>query len=89
MRRRLINVYKPRVIVLYEGDNDLGAKKTPEQVAADFDALLKIVRADLPTTPLIVIGCKPSPKRWALIEQQRMLNKLLAARCEKDGHCTF
>jgi lysophospholipase L1-like esterase len=87
--RRLINVYRPRVVVLYEGDNDLGAKKTPQQVAEDFDSLLKTVRADLPTTPIIVIGIKPSPKRWALIDQQRAANKLLADRCEKDGHATF
>jgi lysophospholipase L1-like esterase len=84
--KRLITSYKPRLIVLYEGDNDLAAKKTPADVAADFDRLLKLVRADLPTTPLVVIGCKPSPKRWALIEQQRELNRLLADRCEKDGH---
>ena len=84
--QRLINVYRPRLIVLYEGDNDLSAKKSPQQVAADFDALLKTVRADLPTTPLVVIGCKPSPSRWALIDQQRALNRLLAERCTKDGH---
>jgi lysophospholipase L1-like esterase len=87
--KRLINVYRPRLVVLYEGDNDLGAKKTPQQVAADFDSLLATVRADLPKTPIIVIGIKPSPKRWALIDQQRATNKLLAERCEKDGRATF
>ena len=87
--RRLITPYKPRLIVLYEGDNDLAAKETPEQVAADFDELLKIVRAALPATPLVVIGTKPSPKRWAIIDQQRALNRLLAERCMKDGHATF
>jgi lysophospholipase L1-like esterase len=87
--RRIITAYKPRLIVLYEGDNDLAAKKTPDEVAADFDELLKIVRPDLPTTPLIVIGAKPSPKRWAIIDQQRQLNRLLADRCTKDGHATF
>jgi lysophospholipase L1-like esterase len=84
--RRLINVYRPRLIVLYEGDNDLNAGKTPEQVAADFDALLKTVRADLPKAPLIAIGCKPSPSRWKLIDEQRALNRLLAQRCAADGH---
>jgi len=87
--RRIITAYKPRLIVLYEGDNDLAAKETPGQVAADFDELLKIVRADLPTTPLVVIGPKPSPKRWAIIDQQRQLNRLLAERCAKDGHATL
>ncbi len=83
--RRIITPYKPRLIVLYEGDNDLNANKSPEQVAADFDELLRTVRAELPTTPLVVIGCKPSPSRWKLISRQRQLNRLLAQRCEQDG----
>jgi lysophospholipase L1-like esterase len=87
--RRIITPYKPRMIVLYEGDNDLAAKETPEQVAADFDALLKAVRVELPTTPIVVIGAKPSPKRWELIDRQRALNRLLAERCQVDGHATF
>ena len=87
--RRIITPVRPRLIVLYEGDNDLDAMESPEQVAADFDELLKVIRADLPTTPLVVIGAKPSPKRWAIIDQQRALNRLLAERCAKDGHATF
>ena len=87
--RKIITPYKPRLIVLYEGDNDLAAKKTPEQVANDFTALLKAVRAELPTTPIVVMGTKPSPKRWELIDQQRALNRLLAERCQADGYATF
>jgi lysophospholipase L1-like esterase len=86
---RIITPYKPRLIVLYEGDNDLAAKKPPEQVVDDFTALLKAVRAELPTTPIVVIGTKPSPKRWELINQQRALNRLVADRCQADGHATF
>jgi lysophospholipase L1-like esterase len=86
---RAVTPLKPRTIVLYEGDNDLNAKKTPQQVAADFEALLKVVRGELPEARLIVIGCKPSPLRWKLIDQQRELNRLLAERCGQDKHCTF
>jgi lysophospholipase L1-like esterase len=86
---RIVLPYRPRAIVLYEGDNDIAAKKTPEQVAADFGTLLKLIRAKLPETPLIVIGTKPSESRWKLIEQQRALNRLLAERCQQDGHATF
>ncbi|HEX5103610.1 MAG TPA: SGNH/GDSL hydrolase family protein [Pirellulaceae bacterium] len=87
--KRVVTPYKPRAIVLYEGDNDLNANKSPEQVAADFEALRKIVRGDLPGAKLIVIGCKPSPSRWKLIEKQRELNRLLAARCAVDEHAAF
>jgi lysophospholipase L1-like esterase len=87
--RRAVTPLKPRTIVLYEGDNDLAANKTPQQVAADFEALMKIIRRDLPDARLIVIGCKPSPARWKLIDKQRQLNRLLADRCAKDEHATF
>jgi lysophospholipase L1-like esterase len=86
---RIITPYKPRLIVLYEGDTDLGAKKSPAEVVQDFDRLVQLVRADLPATPLVVIGCKPSPKRWALIESQRELNRLLEERCRELEHATF
>lgn len=86
---RIVLPYQPRAIVLYEGDNDLAAKETPAEVAADFDALRKVIRAELPETPLIVIGCKPSPARWKLIEPQRELNRLFQERCKRDGHAVF
>src|SRR5438270_868126 len=35
---RIVLKYEPRVVVLYAGDNDLAARKTPEQVFADFQA---------------------------------------------------
>jgi lysophospholipase L1-like esterase len=87
--RRAVIPLKPRMIVLYEGDNDLNVSKTPQQVAADFDALQKSVRTDLPETRLIVIGIKPSPSRWKLIDKQRELNRLLSERCQADKHATF
>jgi len=87
--RRAVTPLKPRTIVLYEGDNDLNVGKTPQQVAADFDALLKSLRTDLPEAKLIVIGCKPSPSRWKLIDKQRELNRLISERCQADQHATF
>ena len=86
---RIVTPAKPRLVVLYEGDNDLHAKKTPEQVAADFDAFVEGVRMELPGVPLVVIGCKPSPARWQLIDEQRLLNRRLAERCQAHGNCTF
>jgi lysophospholipase L1-like esterase len=86
---RIVTPYNAKAIVLYEGDNDLNAKKSPETVAADFAAFINIVRAEQATVPILVIGCKPSPSRWKLIERQRELNRLLVELCEKDGHATL
>src|SRR5262249_32964035 len=35
---RIVTPYHPREIIFYAGGNDINAKKTPEQVAADFEA---------------------------------------------------
>ena len=36
--KRIVVAYKPKAVVVYEGDNDLsqGSPKTPESVANDF-----------------------------------------------------
>src|ERR1700677_4985783 len=42
---RIVLKYEPRTVVLYAGDNDLAAGKTPDQVAADFRAFTRLILA--------------------------------------------
>ncbi|HTN75445.1 MAG TPA: GDSL-type esterase/lipase family protein [Pirellulaceae bacterium] len=81
---RIVLPYEPKIVVLYAGDNDLASGKTPEQVAADFNAFAKLLHDKLPETKLIYIAVKPSVARWKLIEKVRATNKLIAARCAQD-----
>jgi lysophospholipase L1-like esterase len=75
---RILARHAPRAVVLYSGDNDLAAGRTPQQVAADFAAFVDTVQA-LPTHPRIaVIAIKPSPARAALLLAQREANAGLA-----------
>ncbi len=39
--KRIVNVYRPKAVVVYEGDNDLASSspKTPEMVANDLPAI--------------------------------------------------
>lgn len=82
---RILLPLKPRLVVVYAGDNDIKAGKSPAQVHADFDALATLIHRELPHTQIWCLGVKPSPSRWSLIETQRQANKLLRARCEKDS----
>ncbi len=63
---RIIKPYEPRAIVVYVGDNDIGADKTPETVEADFRALVSKVRQTQPTVPLFYLTIKASRLRWEL-----------------------
>jgi lysophospholipase L1-like esterase len=86
---RIALPYEPQMIVFYAGDNDLAAKKTPQQIAADFEALVKKVHANLPKTKIIFIAVKPSIARWKLIDQQRETNRLVREFTAKDPRLTF
>jgi lysophospholipase L1-like esterase len=74
---RIVAPYKPAIIVLYAGDNDLNAGKAPQQVFADYRAFVELVHKDLPEAEIIYIGIKPSIARWKLIEQGRQTNRLI------------
>jgi lysophospholipase L1-like esterase len=80
---RIVLKYEPRVIVLYAGDNDLAAGKSPEQVHRDFQAFVQKVHKPLPRTPILYLAIKPSLRRWHLIETIRKANALIEAECKK------
>lgn len=74
---RIVIPYAPRQIVMYAGENDLQAGRTPQQVAADFRTFVLRVRRDLPKVRIAYISNKPSPSRVNLLEQQRQANVLI------------
>jgi len=74
---RIIIPCKPRLIVLGAGSNDINAGKSPEQVAADFEAFVAKVRAALPDTRIAFMSINPAPVRAAQLEKQRKANQLI------------
>jgi lysophospholipase L1-like esterase len=86
---RLVIKHKPRVVVLYAGDNDLASGKTPQQVAGDFAALIAKVQSELPETKMVYIGIKPSLARWKLIDRVRDANLRLRGIAELHAGVTF
>ncbi|HWG44557.1 MAG TPA: SGNH/GDSL hydrolase family protein [Gemmataceae bacterium] len=80
---RIVLKYEPRLIVLYAGDNDIAAGKTPEQVGADFRDFVRTVHKKLPKTRIVFLAIKPSIQRWRLIDSIKKANALIAAECKK------
>jgi lysophospholipase L1-like esterase len=74
---RIVIPYKPRLIVINAGGNDINAGKTPKQVLADFRAFVEKVRAALPGTRIAFVSLSPSPKRWEQVEEQKEANRLV------------
>ena len=63
---RVAIVYRPRAILIYEGDNDTGMSQ-PIPVETILDQLRRIitrVHMELPDTRIYVLSVKPSILRW-------------------------
>lgn len=86
---RIVTAYQPRTVVVYAGENDINAGKSPESVHAHFNAFRTKVHAALPQARIIFIALKPSPSRWKLKANMIRANELIAAECRQDKRLTF
>jgi lysophospholipase L1-like esterase len=75
--KRIVIPYKPRMIVMYAGGNDIHNGKTPEQVLNDFKAFVDTVNAALPSTKIAWISIAPNPARWSEVDKVRAANRLV------------
>lgn len=74
----LILKYNPKRIFIYEGDNDINSGKSAEEILANADKLLSLLRAHLPAkVKIIFISAKPSIARWHLKEKYEEFNRKL------------
>lgn len=80
---------KPRAILLYEGDNDIGAGILPEQIVDTFRHFVAKVHSHLPETRIYVIAVKPSILRWRFWPAIQQTNHLLALECQQNDKLTF
>jgi lysophospholipase L1-like esterase len=81
---RIILPYKPPIIVLYSGENDLTEGRTPNDVFQDFRTFVSLVHAKLPATRVVYVSIKPSIARWALTDSIRAANRLIRDYVGKD-----
>jgi len=72
---RLVVPLKPRSIVFYAGDNDLGDGQRPDAVLASLAALHSKVQDRLGATPFAFVAIKPSPSRWEIIDRITAVNE--------------
>lgn len=85
---RLVAKYRPSVILVYEGDNDLAGGKSVERVVADFEAFRAKVRNAVPGARCAYLAIKPSPSRTAHFEDQREANRRIQELVRNDPQWT-
>lgn len=85
----LIARHRPRIVVVYSGDNDIAQGLTPKQVADDFRQLSDKLRESLPECRLICLAIKPSRERWSMYPAMQDANRRLEAICREHPHGKF
>jgi len=86
---RMIVPYRPRMIFLRAGGNDIHNGKTPEQVFQDFKDFVATVHAKLPKTEILFISLAPSIARWDERDASKKLNALVAAHVKTDRRLKY
>lgn len=86
---RVVLPYDPKLIVVYEGDNDIAGGKSPQRVFSDYLKFVAWVGAKFPSTPIVFITIKPSGSRWKLWPQMDKANNLIKRHTEGDARLFF
>ena len=77
--------HEPKIVFVYEGDNDLAAGESPDSIIAEMKQWVEQAQEAMPQTLIILVGAKPSPSRLQFEEQYFQFNDLLYALCEEMG----
>lgn len=87
---RVVTAAKPRVVVLYAGDNDLSDGRSPDIIVSDFEEFLARVDDELPECQKVIfISIKPSIKRWKLKDAIRWTNDRIRKLCEQHPRAEY
>ncbi|KAA3617375.1 MAG: hypothetical protein D8M58_02655 [Calditrichaeota bacterium] len=79
---RIVEPYKPKAIVFYEGDNDIASGKPPVEVLVHFKEFCRQVNQKLKNTPVYFISIKPSIARKKVWPQMQEANALIKEFCD-------
>jgi lysophospholipase L1-like esterase len=86
---RIVTPYRPKLVLLYAGDNDIAAGKSAERVLSDFKAFVERIHATLPQTRIAYIAIKPCPAREKYLDQVKAANSLIQAYASSDNRLLF
>jgi lysophospholipase L1-like esterase len=86
----LVLKHRPRVVVLYAGENDIASGRAkPADIARLFETFCDLVHRELPDTRIVYISMKPSPRRWAQQAEYEQANALVRAVIATDERLRY
>ena len=88
-RDRIVTPYKPRAVLVYEGDNDVAAGKQPADILPEYRDFVEHLQSELPETDVYFIAVKPSIRRTHLWSTMTEVNVGLQALADEYDHVQF
>lgn len=85
----LILDYRPVKVFIYEGDNDIFAKKRPRNILKTAEDILEQLQQRSPGMEIVLISAKPSISRWKYRGKYRRLNRKLAKLAQETEGIDF
>jgi len=76
--------YKPRAILIYEGDNDTAYDVPETTIIAQLEQIIARVHAQLPETRIYLMAIKPSVLRWQIWNKAQAVNARYQAVAARD-----
>jgi len=86
---RIVLPYKPRAVILYEGDNDIAQGIAPAKILQTFRAFVDKIHAEHPKARVYFLSIKPSISRWHMWSRMQEANALIAEECEDDKRLSY
>lgn len=85
----LINRFSPELVIIHEGDNDIAAGRSADEIILDTKSLVRTVRDNSPRTHITLISAKPSPARWRYQQIYRELNERYQDLAHRRRHVSY
>jgi lysophospholipase L1-like esterase len=86
----LVFAYEPRQIVLYVGENDVvNEANTADTIVNRTIKLYSLIRAKMPSVPVVYIAMKPSPSREKFVQKVIDANNKIKAYLSTEKNTAF
>ncbi|RRQ47536.1 G-D-S-L family lipolytic protein [Maribacter algicola] len=80
----LVIRYNPSKVFIYEGDNDISAKKRPREIIGTTRTIIDKLKGQNPEMQIVLISAKPSISRWNLRGKYKRLNRKFERLSKRD-----
>ena len=86
---RVVISYKPRAVVIYEGDNDTFHGVAPETIVEQLKEIVSKIHGALPESRIYILSVKPSLSRTKVWDKARETTELYKALAATDRRLYF